>query len=45
MLTQHRDASHIEQAIQAGAIDYITKPMKGGVLLDKVQRALSKATH
>lgn len=39
-LTGHGDIPMAVQAVQAGAVDFLEKPIKGAVLLERVQRAL-----
>ncbi|MFC1749624.1 PleD family two-component system response regulator [Pseudomonadota bacterium] len=40
MMTSYSDKAHVEEALMAGANDYIIKPTNGDILLDKVGRAL-----
>lgn len=39
-LTGHGDIPMAVQAVQAGAVDFLEKPIKGAILLERVQRAL-----
>jgi FixJ family two-component response regulator len=39
-LTGHGDIPMAVRAVQAGAVDFLEKPIKGAVLLERVQRAL-----
>lgn len=39
-LTGHGDIPMAVRAVQAGAVDFLEKPMTGGALLDRVHRAL-----
>ncbi len=39
-LTGHGDIPMAVQAMQAGAVDFLEKPIRGAVLLERVQRAL-----
>jgi len=41
-LTAHGDISSSVQAMKRGAADFLTKPVRGDVLLDAVQRALAR---
>ena len=43
-LTAHGDISSSVQAMKRGAVDYLTKPVRGNELLDAVQRALARGT-
>ena len=40
-LTGHGDIPMAVRAVQAGAVDFLEKPMTGGALLDRVHRALA----
>jgi two-component system response regulator FixJ len=40
-LTAHGDIASAVRAIKAGALDYLTKPVDGGVLLERVRAALA----
>ena len=40
-LTGHGDIPMAVQAVQAGAVDFLEKPIKGAALLERVQRALA----
>jgi FixJ family two-component response regulator len=45
-LTGHANVASSVRAMKAGAIDFLTKPVKRDILLDAVQRALARdATH
>jgi len=39
-LTGHGDIPMTVRAVQAGAVDFLEKPIKGGALLERVRRAL-----
>lgn len=39
-LTGHGDIPMAVRAVQAGAVDFLEKPIKGGALLERVRRAL-----
>lgn len=39
-LTGHGDIPMAVKAVQAGAVDFLEKPVQGGLLLDRVRRAL-----
>jgi FixJ family two-component response regulator len=41
-LTAHGDISSSVQAMKRGAVDFLTKPVRGDELLDAVQRALAR---
>ena len=43
-LTAHGDISSSVHAMKRGAVDYLTKPVRGNELLDAVQRALARGT-
>lgn len=40
-LTGHSDIPMAVKAVQAGAVDFLEKPIQGAVLLERVQRALA----
>jgi DNA-binding NtrC family response regulator len=42
-LTAHGDISSSVHAMKRGAVDFLTKPVRGDELLDAVQRALARA--
>jgi FixJ family two-component response regulator len=41
-LTAHGDVSSSVRAMKRGAVDFLTKPVRGGDLIDAVQRALAR---
>jgi FixJ family two-component response regulator len=41
-LTGHADVASSVRAMKAGAVDFLTKPVKRDILLDAVQRALAR---
>jgi FixJ family two-component response regulator len=43
-LTAHGDVSSSVSAMKRGAVDFLTKPVRGDELLDAVRRALSRGT-
>jgi FixJ family two-component response regulator len=44
-LTAHGDIPLTVRAIKAGAVDFLTKPVNGSVLLDRVQAALAQSVR
>lgn len=44
-LTAHGDIPTTVKAIKAGAVDFLTKPADGAVLLDRVRAALARSTQ
>lgn len=41
MITNYGDKKHLHESLQAGAVDYIVKPTKATILLQKVKKALN----
>jgi len=44
-ITAHGDVPTCAQALKAGAIDYLEKPLNGKAFLDRVREALTRATE
>ncbi len=44
-LTGHANVASSVRAMKAGAVDFLTKPVKRDVLLDALRRALARDTH
>ena len=44
-LTGHATVASSVQAMKAGAVDFLTKPVKRDILLDALRRALARDTH
>ena len=44
-LTGHADVASSVRAMKAGAVDFLTKPVKRDTLLDALQRALARDAH